>query len=521
LADPDGEHHQRRALLIGGAATILYLVTAPAVPNLDGLGYLKLIPHDFAAGHLLYMPALRFFARVFGDGLRGGRLYDAVLGGTGVVLFYSIARRMLPAAIGEDATRRFASVAAAGMALSYGYWCEANDVEVYAAAMVALLMTVRMALSYRAHPTFGRAIFTGALLGVAVLSHLTHVLLAPFVGLYLHWHGPRRIGIWHAFTALATGALLSLAVYAYAAFGVRGHDLAGAIAWVKTASHGFVSPDGPYRLADAVYGFSKALVASPYLEEADAQKLIGQFLLGFIPLMLVAAGIVVRPQTLKGLDARALAAWTIPYALVAIFFFGSDSERWIFVLPVVWLVAAVELAAVERPLRAAAMALVWIGGFNLVTSVWPAHRDQWPRQKAEATAKLLGDGDLVIFPGHSWDEYIVFYSHAQIEPFPVAYYVPRDGVQAGLQRLDRELDAALARHGRIFAARIFDDADEDRRGFWELSTRGLPRAALREKLLARFSPSTITPLGGFSVTRLDPRDAPISQKQSTSAIIDR
>ena len=51
--------HRRTALGLGAAVTILYLVTAPAIPNLDGLGYLKLLPHNFAAGHLLYMPALR------------------------------------------------------------------------------------------------------------------------------------------------------------------------------------------------------------------------------------------------------------------------------------------------------------------------------------------------------------------------------------------------------------------------------------------------------------------------------
>ena len=75
----------------------LYLCTAPAIPNLDGLGYLKLLPHNFAAGHLLFMPALRALTRLVGDGLRAGRLYDALLGGTGVVLTYSIARRLLAA----------------------------------------------------------------------------------------------------------------------------------------------------------------------------------------------------------------------------------------------------------------------------------------------------------------------------------------------------------------------------------------------------------------------------------------
>jgi hypothetical protein len=495
--------HQRRALALGGAATLLYLVTAPAVPNLDGLGYLKLIPHNFAAGHLLFMPALRALSRLLGDGLRAGRLYDAVLGGSGVVLFYGIARRLLPGAIGDEATRRAAPFAAAGLALSYGYWSEACDVEAYAAAMVALLMTVRVALSYRAHPSLGRAVFTGLVLGVAVLSHVTHVLLAPFVAFYLYASAPRHARVWHALIALAVGGVATLALYAYAALIVRHHDLHAALHWIGTAQHGFVSPAGPYRLSDAIYGLSKAIVNSPYLYEADAQKLIGQFLLGFVPLGLLGVGVAMRP--LRGLDSMALVVWAAPYALFALFFFGSDPERWIFVLPVLWLLAAVLLAGVDRPARAMALTLAWVGAFNLVTTIGPAHRDQWPRQKAEAVAALLRDGDLVIFPGHSWDEYIVFYSKAPIEPFPVAYYVPRDGLDAGMARLDREIAAAQARGGRIFAARIFDDADEDRRGFWELASVGLSKAELRARLMQRFTPVTLTPIAGFSITRLEPR----------------
>jgi hypothetical protein len=504
LADPYALH-QRRALALGGAATLLYLVTAPAVPNLDGLGYLKLLPHNFAAGHLLYMPALRLLARLFGDGLRAGRLYDAVLGGSGIVLFYGIARRILSPAIGEDEARRGAVLAAAGLALSYGYWSEACDVEAYAPAMVALLMTVRLALSYQVQPTAGRALATGALLGVAVLSHLTHVLLSVFVLFHIWNNAPRARRLLHATLALGLGAVESLALYAYAALVVRGHDLPAALRWIATAQHGFVPPGGPYRLADAVYGLSKAIVFAPYLYEADAQKLIGQFLLGFVPLFLLAVGVRLRRRALRGLPTGALAAWALPYALVGVLFFGADPERWLFVLPVLWLLAAVVLAGVERPARAAAIALAWVGALNLVTGVWPAHRDQWPRQKAEATAALLHDGDLLLFPGHSWDEYVVFYGKAQVEPFPFAYYAARDGKDACFARLQRELAAARARGGRVFGVRLFDDGDEDPRGFWELGSVGLPRAELRARLLATLTPVPLSPLSGLEVVRLDPR----------------
>ncbi len=496
--------HRRTALALGAAATILYLVTAPAIPNLDGLGYLKLLPHNFAAGHLLYMPALRALTRLIGDGLRAGRLYDALLGGTGVVLAYSIARSFL-AAWDDDAARLGAAFAAGGLALSYGYWSEANDVEAYAAAMVALLATVRMALSFAPRPTLLRAAATGALLGIAVLSHLSHVLLSLFVAHQLWRHARGRRWIPPAL-ALAVGGALSLGLYAWAALVVRGHDLQGAIKWIATAQHGFVTTGGAYRLADAIYGLCKAIVWSPYLYEADAQKLVGQLLLGLVPLAALFVGAIsVRSRRARArLDLGALAWWTAPYALLGVAFFGADPERWIFVLPAGWILAAALVLELERPARAAAAVLLWVGGFSLLTAVWPAHRDQWPRQKAELTAAQLHDGDLLIFPGHSWDEYVVFYGAAHVEPFPLAYYVARDGAAAAWTRLDQEIGEARARGGRVFCVRVFDDADQDPRGFWELGTAGVSRVTLKEELVRRGHAVALTPTEGLRVTRLDP-----------------
>jgi dolichyl-phosphate-mannose-protein mannosyltransferase len=493
--------HRRTALALGAAATLVYLLTAPAIPNLDGLGYIKLLPHNFAAGHLLFMPALRALTRLVGDGLRAGRLYDALLGGTGVVLLYSTARRML-AAWDDESARLGAAFAAAGLALSYGYWSEANDVEAYAAAMVALLATVRMALSFAPHPTAGRAAATGALLGVAVLSHLSHVLLSLFVAYYL-WRHSRRV-IMPAI-ALAVGGALSIALYAYAALVVRHHDLPHALAWIATAQHGFTSAGGPYRLADAIYGACKALVWSPeYSYEPDVRKVIGQLLLGLVPLAALFVGAIRNRRTLEKIDLPALAWWTAPYALLGVAFFGADPERWIFVLPAGWIVAAALVLQLPRPSRAVAAVLLWVGVFNLTTGVWPAHRDQWPKQKAELTAAQLHDGDLLVFPGHSWDEYVVYYGSARFEPFPLSYYIARDGAAAGWARLDKEIAAARARGGRVFAVRLFGDSEIDPRGFVELSAIGVSRAKLEEELARRLHPVALVPTEGLTVTRLDP-----------------
>jgi hypothetical protein len=107
------------------------------------------------------------------------------------------------------------------------------------------------------------------------------------------------------------------------------------------------------------------------------------------------------------------------------------------------------------------------------------------RQRALAAAGQLHDGDLVVFPGHSWDEYVSFYGRAQVEPFPVAYYAARDGIPAALARLDREIALCRARGGQVSALRIFDDDLDDPRGFAELKQLGLDRAALKERISER------------------------------------
>jgi hypothetical protein len=479
-------------------------LTAPGVVNPDGLGYLKLLPYNFAAGHLLYMPLLRLATRlVGGNGLEAGRLCNALLGGSGVVLFFGIVRRVAGDAGLLAADARFAAVVASlGLAFSYGYWVQGADVEAYAAAIVALLALLRLILAYRRRPTVWRALWVGVSLGSAVLFHLTHVCAAVLVLAALSRFGRRA----HALLAVAVGGALSLAAYAWAALVVRGHDLAGALRWVATAAHGFHQSGGAYRLADAVYGLAKSLVWSPYLYEADAPKLLGQFLLGFLPLVALLWWSWSRAQarTLPPLDAGLGLLWILPYALLGVLFFGSDSERWLFVLPAGWLLCGVLAAGSLRRAQKAALIVAYLAIVNLATGILPAHHDSWTRRRAEAVASLFADGDTVIFPGHSWDEYVGFYSRARVWPVPLVYYAARDGVEAGWTRCDREEAAAMMRGGRVFVVRVFDD-DADPRGWSELNALGISRESVRARLSeGRRVVPLESPLPGISVVRLDP-----------------
>jgi hypothetical protein len=200
-----------------------------------------------------------------------------------------------------------------------------------------------------------------------------------------------------------------------------------------------------------------------------------------------------------GLDGKWALAWVLPYALMGVAFFGSDSERWLFILPVGWLYAGVLAAGHARRLQLAAAILVYVGALNFATAVWPAHRDTSIERRASACGAVLRDGDTVVFPGHSWDEYVAFYARAKVWPVPLVYYAARDGADEGWQRFEREVAATLMRGGRVYAVRIFDD-DGDTRGWEELQQLGLTRDKVRERV-----GEGLLPVREGSLIRLDPK----------------
>ncbi len=496
-----------RPLALGLAAACLYLFTAPGVVNGDGLGYLKLLPHNFAAGHLLYMPLLRAATRLLGgDGLAVGRLLDAVLGGTGVLLTYDIARRFAP--LSSD--RRFvATVAAAGLAVSFGYWSACADVEAYALATVALLALVRVSLSYPDHPSAGRALLMGVLLAVAVLTHVTHVLACGFViAVCLEDPRGRKHALPSAALALGTGGFLSAGAYVYAAFVVRGHHADGALRWVMSASHGFVEPTGAYSFASSVYGACRSLSWSPALEGVALRGLLAQLALGLV-LVVVLVTVTWRHRTaLRDLPLRALAAIALPYVLFALVFFGADTERWIFLLPLGWILVAVALDATSARVRWAFFTVAYLASVNFAFGMWPAHRDVRDKERALRAAAVMSDAALVVFPGHAWDEYVSFYGGSKhLEPFPVSYYLARDGEARMWSRLDREVGAAQARGHSVYAMRMLDAQEpaRDPAGWVEMQAIGVPRNALEQQLRARYVVTPVLVSDEVSVVQLAPR----------------
>jgi hypothetical protein len=94
-------------------------------------------------------------------------------------------------------------------------------------------------------------------------------------------------------------------------------------------------------------------------------------------------------------------------------------------------------------------------------------------------------GDLVVSPGHGWDEYLGFYDGAPVETFPLVYYAGALGSADAIRRTLGE--RAIGR--RVLLVRLTDDTDP--MGWKELRAFGITR----ETVAALLPTGTRRPLG--------------------------
>jgi hypothetical protein len=445
------------ALMVAG-----YLAAAPCVVNGDGLGYLKAAESGTVyPGHLAYVPLLAGVRRLTGSTTARGLLWPAR---TLSALALAAAALAVAAVAGRRGGERAARVAMVGLAASWGALAAGSDVESYAPALAAL------AVAWWCADGEARPLGAGLATAAAALFHVENVLFGlPLLALL-----PRRS--WPRFVAAA--ALPVAAAYAALA-ATRG---AGALAG---ASHGLHYPLRAANLGIAVYGACKALVYAPYPYEASWARVLGCFAAGAL------AAAVLATTMCAPLPRRAWAAWVVPYVLVGVAFYASDAERWIFLLPLAWVAAATG----AHPRRALAVA----GALVVVNAVvWlPVARDGSLRQRAEAAGRLMGDGDLVIGPGHGWDEYIGFYG-PRVESVPLVYWAGAVGRQGLAPTLAEKVAATRSRGRAVFLARLADDGDP--MGWKELTQFALTPATVR----ALLPPGRPIPVAD-GLERLDPR----------------
>lgn len=444
---------------IAVATAVAYLALAPAVVNGDGLGYLKAaLDGTIYPGHVGYVPLLTGLGRLSGatrpvELLWPARVVSAAAAALAVAGVGALGRRRFGAAAGV--------AAALGLAASWGTLSAGSDVETYAPAMAALVGALLCAERQR-------PVAAGLCCAAAALLHVENVAFVPVAALLV---GRRaRDGAtapapeWRAGAMATVAAAAALPVAAAYGVLVARHGLA----WMGGASHGLHYPLRWTTPFVALYGACKALVYAPYPYEASWARVLGCFAVG------AAALVSLATCARRPFGRLALAAWIAPYALVGLLFYGSDAERWTFLLPLLWLAAAA-----GRPRRARIVAAA-VAAANL--ALWmPTAREAAVRARAEAAARHVADGDLVIGPGHGWDEYIGFWGGPRVRALPLVYWAGAVGRARLPAVVAREVAAARAGGHAVWLARLHGD-DGDPLGWKELRLFGIGPAEARALL---------------------------------------
>ncbi len=446
-------------LIVAVATVVGYALLTPAVVNGDGLGYARAAFYGARyAGHLGYVPLLALVGRAGGahravDFVVAGRVLSIAGAALAVWLTGRIARSWAPAA------RYGPPLAATGMAVSFGLYGDGADVEVYAPAVAALLAALYCALQRSRGRSWGWLLAAVAAADGAVLLHMECVL---FAGVLLVVLGGRD-----RLRALGCAALPLAGIYGAIM------PPTARVAWLLSASHGLPNPHAALvaPLA-ALYGMGKALVYSPYPFEAALWIVAVTSGLGLAAL-LVGVWLARGAQTPR--PALAL-LWLAPFVGVGLAFYASDSERWIFILPLFWLRLASAVDGHGERRRAAQRLVAALLLVNLPLCIYTAH-DHTLRDRAAAVP--ASRGDLVIGPGHGWDEYVGFYEDSGAVTWPLVFYVARDGERAAAELRQMACATVAGGHG-VFAVRFVDD--DSALGWKELARLGWSRPRANQLL---------------------------------------
>ncbi len=279
---------------------------------------------------------------------------------------------------------------------------------------------------------------------------------------------------------LALGGLIPLLL---ALHSVGATSPGAAWRWLRGADHGLPYHTSLLNPLTALWGIARSLIYAPYPHEASLAAVIALSALGVASWGALLAlrripGAAVRPAD-DGL--RSLCLWWLPpLALFGVLFYPSDTERWIFALPLVALWLA------PLPGRAAALVIALMAAANLLAFDLPAARDRSGRERAAEVDRHTGRGDLIVSPGNGWDEMLGFSTRAPARRFILIYFVGEErSLSAAVARMHRSIARAQAAGERVFVARLEDRSD--RRGFKELAWFGLSPDGFAA-LFARYRP---------------------------------
>jgi len=511
----------RLAIALFLAAALLYLATLTAFYSPDGMSFTMLInageasnPLWFQAEHLLYPTVGSAWAGLWR--LLGVRphvslqVLNALAGAaTAAFLFLGLAA-LLPR------YRRAAALGALGLAVSYGHWLHATDVEDQMLSNMLLALAFWLLAEWMRREGVGARLWPLAL-GVglaqagAVLIHLTAALWTIPALLALVWLRRWRALVAYLLTLIVATGLPYLLVgvfrFGYVLPGdylgwflsAPGHGVWGRFSlgnvWTaaRTLVEAFIYQQGGVRFGDLLRG---------QLEPANLLAVAG--FAAVVGLILVLGGCVIRtlfwpsdPGERRAM--LVLKVWAAVYALFNIYWAPEDVQFWTVVLLPLWGLAALLVARswnlqasphatrnthhvsrithhasrIMYPASCILLATLFI--VNLTTAFWP-RRDPANNaglQAAICVGQHTASADLIVTPGWDWaSSYLPYFAGRRVLSLMDTVLIAAGGDTIKARDLIHDAISENRAHGgRVYVVRLFNLSEADRA--WLQETAGL------------------------------------------------
>lgn len=526
--EPTAAAHRWRCVAAAAGVALFYLATQPVnrTEAEDAYGFAWAVerarwselihPH-----HLFYLPAMRVLYGAVTALAPNVRALDvmaavgALAAGAGVVMIGSLLRRL-------GVERRRAVGAAAGLALSYGFWRYAAEAEIYAPAIALTLAAWRQAANgdRRWRSEAAAALYGGA----AICTHIFAVL--PVLGAIPLWTWRTRGG-WRSAIRPAAG-VAAVAALAYVAAGrLPVHEVGGpdplrseggwrAVAAPKAAialGHSLVAGNfvfGEPRIADALrslfparmldeelflgqaipVGWRQAAWATLGLAAAAAAAAIGSAAIamrrrragpGRAEFQGLETGEAGSSKDWK-LALGSAACWFGAHAALLLWMEPGNPELWVMALPPLWMAVGAAAEGCALPATHLGAAVVALGLHNWVGGLSPLRRadGDYNAARAAAVVAIAQPGDTIWTAGGTvFARYLRYQTQAAVvdlwaDPAPP---MPAAGRALVLGDVARP-PAALARRFPHSAARIRETY---------------------ERISGRLKPLVDTPFGGVAM----------------------
>jgi hypothetical protein len=240
-------------------------------------------------------------------------------------------------------------------------------------------------------------------------------------------------------------------------------------------------------------------------------SLLGQALLAaLVGGLLLAIAVVGARQALRSREPGLLSPWAFVLGAAAFSYYYNlnDPEHWFqFTMPVPLLALQLRRRWLDAALLGVALPVLLV--VNLVGYGIPKARFALAERQQALQAALGPQGLYIGFAAYPGEPDSSLFDTPGVERFNIDIVQMNEtkaDVGALLARLDEKVAAAFSRGGRVLVFRALND--EDWRGpVMQVALAGLPRAQLREHLIARYTVTGPVDAGGFPAYELRPRAA--------------